>query len=403
LGIRVIIENCTGCKKCQIVCPFGQIEVIDKKAVIREGCTLCGACHETCEFKAIELQRPAIEGTSDLDMYQGVFVFAEQDEGDLRTCTLELVGEGRKLADKVRQELAAVLLGDNVEDLCPLLIAHGVDKVYLANDPSLRLYQTESYTAVLTAVIMKYKPSIFLCSATTTGRDLAPRLASRVRTGLTADCTFLDIEEETGLLLQTRPAWGGNIMATIKTTNHRPQMATVRPHVMKKLNPDPYRTGEVIDIPVKINTKGMKVELLEVRKNREQMVNLEDAEVIVCGGRGIQSAQNFEVLEELAHALGAAVGATRPIVDAGWKSHFYQVGQTGKTVQPKIYIACGISGAVQHRVGMENSDTIVAINKDPDAPIMKIADHAVVGDLFQIVPELIKEIKLRTKQDKPSQ
>jgi len=397
LGISVIAEHCTGCKKCEIVCPFGQIAVIDKKAVIKEGCTLCGACYEACEFGAIELERPLIEGTSDLDKYQGVFVFAEHDEGELRTCTLELLGEGRKLADKLGQELAAVLAGDKVEDLCPFLIAHGADKVYLANDSSLRFYQTESYTAVLTAIISKYKPSVLLFSATTTGRDLAPRLASRVRTGLTADCTSLDIEDRTGLLLQTRPAWGGNVMATIKTANHRPQMATVRPHVMKKPQPDPHHKGKVIDIPVKINPKGMKVELLDIIKSSEQRISIEEAEVVVCGGRGLQSAENFRTLEELAKLLDGSVGATRPVVDEGWKSHFCQVGQTGKTVQPKLYVACGISGAVQHRVGMENSRTIVAINRDPDAPIMKIADHAVVGDLFQIVPELIKEIRSRMK------
>jgi len=398
VGISIIVEKCTGCKKCETACPFGQIEVIDKRAVIKEGCTLCGACHEACEVEAIELERPILQGASDLDKYRGVFVFAEQHEGALRACTLELLGEGRRLADKLGQEVAAVLLGDKMENLCSLLAAHGADKVYLASNSNLRFYQTESYAAVLTAVISQHKPSVFLFGATTTGRDLAPRVAARVRTGLTADCTSLDIEEGTGLLLQTRPAWGGNIMATIKTANHRPQMATVRPKVMKKPKPDPDRKGKVIHIPVKVNPKGMKTKLLEVIKSREQTVNLEEAEVVVSGGRGLQSAENFKVVEELAQVLAAAVGASRPVVDSGWKSHPYQVGQTGKTVQPKIYIACGISGAVQHRVGMESSDTIVAINKDPDAPIMQIADYAVVGDLFQVVPELIKEIKSRTKK-----
>lgn len=398
MGISVIVEKCTGCKKCEAACPFGQIEVIDKKAVIKEGCTLCGACHEACEVEAIELVRPMLQGPSDLDTYRGVFVFAEQHEGELRACTLELLGEGRRLADKLGQEVAAVLLGDEVEEFCSLLVAHGADKVYVANNSNLRFYQTESYAAVLTAVISQYKPSIFLFGATTTGRDLAPRVAARVRTGLTADCTSLDIEEGTGLLLQTRPAWGGNIMATIRTANHRPQMATVRPKVMKKPKPAPERKGKVIDIPVKVNPKGIKAKLVEVIKSREQMVNLEEAEVVVSGGRGLQSADNFKVVEELAQLLAAALGASRPVVDSGWKSHPYQVGQTGKTVQPKIYIACGISGAVQHRVGMESSDTIVAINKDPDAPIMQIADYAVVGDLFQVVPELIRVIKSRTEK-----
>lgn len=398
MGIRIIFDNCTGCKKCVTGCPFGEIEVVEKKAVIKEGCTLCGACQEACEFEAIELDRSALQGKADLEDYRGVFVFAEQHEGQLRTCTLELLGAGRKLADTLEQELAAVLPGDGVEGLCQDLVAHGADKVYLADHPSLELYQTESYTAVLTAVISKYKPSIFLFGATTTGRDLAPRLASRVNTGLTADCTKLDIEVETGLLLQTRPAWGGNIMATIKTANHRPQMATVRPNVMKKPAPDMGREGKIIHIPVNLHPKGIKARVVEVIKSRDWSVQIEEAEIVVAGGRGLQNAENFKLVESLAETLGAAVGASRPVVDSGWKSHPHQVGQTGKTVQPKIYIACGISGAVQHRVGMEAADMIIAINKDPDAPIMRIADYAVVGDLFQVVPELVREIKSRKKK-----
>jgi len=397
LGIRVVFEECTGCKKCETACPFGQIEIVDKKAIIKDGCTLCGACQDACEFEAIELERPVIEDKTALDEYRGVFVFAEQLEGKPRSCTLELLGEGRKLADKLEQELAAVLLGDDVVDLCPLLAAHGADKVYLADNSNLKSYQTESYTAVVTAISSQYKPSIFLFGATTTGRDLAPRVAARLGTGLTADCTSLDIEEETGLFLQTRPAWGGNIMATIKTANHRPQMATVRPNVMKKPVPSPERHGSVINIPVKLNPKGAKVKLLEVIRSSEKTVNIEEAEIVVSGGRGLQSPENFKLIEELAKVLGGTVGASRPVVDDGWKSHPCQVGQTGKTVQPKLYIACGISGAVQHRVGMESSDKIVAINRDPDAPIMQIADYAVVGDLFQVIPELIKKIKSRTK------
>ena len=398
MGIKIILDNCTGCKKCITGCPFGEIEVIEKKALVKEGCTLCGACQEACEFEAIEVERPSFQGTDDLEKYRGVFVFAEQHDGELRACTLELLGAGRRLADRLGQELAAVLLGDGVEGLCQNLVAHGADKVYLADHPTLGLYQTESYAAVLTALILKYMPSIFLFGATTTGRDLAPRLASRVNTGLTADCTSLDIEEETGLLLQTRPAWGGNIMATIKTANHRPQMATVRPNVMKKLTPDTSREGKTIHIPVSLDPKGIKARVVEVIKNRDWSIQIEEAEIVVAGGRGLQNAENFEVIESLAKTLGAAVGASRPVVDSGWKAHSHQVGQTGKTVQPKIYIACGISGAVQHRVGMESADMIIAINKDPDAPIMQIADYAVVGDLFQVVPELVKEMESRKKE-----
>jgi len=398
LGIRIIVENCTGCQKCQAACPFGQIEIRDKKAVIGEGCTLCGACREACEFEAIELERPAGQGTAELEEYRGVFVFAEQSQGRLKACGLELLGEGRRLAGQLNQELAAVLLGSGVAELAPVLIAHGADKVYLADDPSLAAYQTESYTAVLTAVVARHRPSVFLFGATTTGRDLAPRLAARLGTGLTADCTGLDIEPGTGLLLQTRPAWGGNIMATIKTASHRPQMATVRPKVMKKLEHDPERRGEIVQIPVKLDPRGLKVKLLEVVRRPGESAQLEEAEVVVSGGRGLQAGENFGLIEELAGVLDAAVGASRAAVDAGWRPHPCQVGQTGRTVQPKIYIACGISGAVQHRVGMESSERIVAINRDLEAPLMKIADFAAVGDLFQIVPELIKELKAGLKK-----
>ncbi|MEJ2588089.1 MAG: FAD-binding protein [Deltaproteobacteria bacterium] len=402
MGINIVTENCTGCKKCVKACPFGQIEVIEKKAAIKEGCTLCGACVEACEFNAIVLERSDSPGTGDLEKYRGVFVFAEQHDRDLRGCTLELLGAGRRLADKLGQQLAAVLLGHGVEGLSQHLIAHGADKVYLADHSSLKFYQTESYAAVLTAVISQYKPSIFLFGATTTGRDLAPRVAARVNTGLTADCTSLDIEAETGLLLQTRPAWGGNIMATIKTANHRPQMATVRPNVMKKPIPDMKHKGGIIHIPVNLDPKGIRAKVVEIIRNPDQEIQMEEADIVVSGGRGLQDVDNFKIIESLARVLGGAVGASRPVVDSGWASHPHQVGQTGKTVQPKVYLACGISGAVQHRVGMENADVIIAINKDPDAPIMQIADYAVVGDLFQVVPELIKEMETKRKKGQSS-
>ena len=395
MKVEIITEKCTGCKKCSQACPFGLIVMADKKAVIKEGCTFCGACYEVCDFEAIEFERPAIKKDEDLAEYQGVLVFSEQRDGQLKSCTLELLGEGRKLADKLGQELAAVLLGHEINGLCPVLFAHGADKVYLASDPNLKLYLNETYTTVLAALINRYKPSIFLFGATTTGRDLAPRVASRVGTGLTADCTGLDIEEDTGNLLQSRPAFGGNIMATIKTANHRPQMTTVRPGVMKKPLPDQTRSGEVIDVKVNINLKGIKTKLLDVKKVVEPGVIIDEAEVIVSGGRGIQKPDNLHLIEELAHLLGGSVGASRPVVDMGWIAQSHQVGQTGKTVCPKIYIACGISGAIQHIVGMGSSDKIFAINKDPQAPIMQIADYAVVGDIFQILPKLIEEIRIR--------
>jgi electron transfer flavoprotein alpha subunit len=396
-GLSIIREKCTGCRKCERACPFDQMRVMNAAAVVGDGCTLCGACYEVCEFGAIVLERHATQSRSNLEGHRGVFVFAEHEEGVLRQCVLELLGEGRRLADEVGQELAAVLLCGDPDGLCSLLFSHGADKVYLARDPSLSSYQTEIYTAILAGVVAEYKPSIFLFSATTTGRDLAPRLAARVGTGLTADCTALDIEKDSGLLLQIRPAWGGNLMACIKTPNHRPQMATVRAKIPKKGKEALERNGEVIPIPVVIHPEGTRVRVLDFLKGSDGSVNLEEADVVVCGGRGMQSPANFGLIEELARLLGAAVGATRPVVDCGWKPHSYQIGQTGKTVQPRIYIACGVSGSLQHRVGMEKSDTIVAINKDPTAPIMQIADYPIAGDLFKVLPPLIEEIKSRKR------
>ncbi|MEW6034268.1 MAG: FAD-binding protein [Chloroflexota bacterium] len=394
MGITVVKDKCTGCKKCLSICPFGQVEILDKKALIKEGCTLCGACQDVCDFEAIVIERGVVKGTGDIEQYKGVFVFAEQHEGKLMGCTLELLGEGRGLADKLGEELAAVLVGHNVESVCDALFAHGTDTVYLVEAEALGHYQTEPYAAALSAVVAKYKPSIVLYGATTTGRDLAPRVAVRLQTGLTADCTGLNIEEQSGLLLQTRPAFGGNIMAMIKCANHRPQMATIRPKVMKKPMPDPLRKGKMVRVEVSMNPKNIRTKVVDVIKQAVQGVPLEEAEIVVSGGRGLGSAENFKVVEELARVLGAAVGASRAAVDAGWKPHSCQVGQTGRTVCPKLYIACGISGALQHLVGMQTSDIIVAINKDPEAPIFKVCTYGIVGDLFHVVPALTKELKL---------
>lgn len=393
MGIQIDLEKCTGCKKCTIACPFGAMEIIEKKAYIKDECTVCGACANACEFDAIIIERGAGKGTENIEQYKGVLVFAEQHNGEMKNCSYELLGEGRKLADKLGQDLSAVLPGYQVESLAKDLFAHGADKVYLVDNETLTTYLTDTYATALSAVIAIYKPAIVLYGATTTGRDLAPRVASRIQTGLTADCTGLDIEEDSGLLLQTRPAFGGNIMATIKCPRHRPQMSTVRPKVMKKPEPDYNRKGELIEVPVEISSKGIRAKILDVIKEAKQTADLEEAEIIVTGGWGLGEAENFKIIEELAEILGGAVGASRAAVDAGWKSHSCQVGQTGKTVCPKLYIACGVSGAVQHLVGMQTSDLIIAINKDPEAPIFKVANYGIVGDLFQIIPELIKELK----------
>jgi len=377
-SIRVILDKCNGCTLCVKACPFSAITMEEKegkkKAVINlDACTLCGACVPSCKFNAIEISLKKSE-TKDASKYKGVWVFVEQREGKIQSVAYELLSEGRKLAQDLGSPISAVLCGEpGVEKEVGSLFDHGADKVYLATHQELKHYHTAPYTRTLAELINKYKPEIFLLGATTLGRDLAARLAIRVGAGLTADCTGLAIETEKKILLQTRPAFGGNIMATIQTPNNRPQMATVRPKVFKKSKvrtPKP-KEGNLIRFNPVIKEEDLVVKLLEIIKDETVKVNLPEAEIIVSGGRGLADPKNFKLIEDLARILGGAVGASRATVDAGWISSHHQVGQTGKTVCPKLYIACGISGAIQHLVGMQSSDTIVAINKDPDAPIFK--------------------------------
>ncbi len=389
--IQVLIDKCTGCKVCFSLCPFGAVDMVDEKAQISAACTLCGACEKACPAQAIIIERPKREEI-DLSEYKGVWVYAEQSEGKLKSVTLELLSEGKKLADNLGEELAAVLMGNGVSALTDALIAQCADKVYLAEHELLERYNSDAYTAILTAIISKYKPSIVLYGATLNGRDLAPRIAARLKIGLTADCTGLDITDE-GHLLQTRPALGGNIMAQILSRYTRPQMATVRPNVMKRAEADSSRKGEIIKVEANITPRIIRAKILDIVREVSQEVNLEEADIIVSCGRGVQSPDNIPVVEELAKTLHAALGCSRPVVDEEWLPHMHQVGQTGKTVAPKMYIAVGISGMIQHLVGMQTSDIIVAINKDPEAPILKIANYGVVGDLFKIVPELVKELR----------
>lgn len=388
--IKIIIDKCTGCKLCVGGCPFNAIAVEDKKARILANCTLCGACVSSCKFDAIDFQKDEMEGTVDLSAYQGVWVFGEQKDSKPAGVALELLGEGRRLSDELQVRLSAVLLGDSVKQAAKLMIAHGADNVYLVDHPSLKDFNDESYADIFVQLIQRFKPEIVLFGASTYGRSLAPRISSRINTGLTADCTKLEIDPEKKILMQTRPAFGGNLMATIICPNHRPQMSTVRPKVMKQLEPDFSRTGKIIkpdvEIPEEVRTK-----VVEVVTNLTEMVNLTEADIIVSGGRGMGDPKNFSLLEELARTLGGAVGASRAAVDAGWIPYSHQVGQTGKTVGPKVYFACGISGSVQHLAGMSSSDTIIAINKNPDAPIFKIATFGIVGDVLQVVPALIRE------------
>ncbi len=322
----------------------------------------------------------------DLTQYKNVWVYAEQRQGVIAPVVKELLGEGRKLADEIGTQLCAILLGKDVAGLTGELIRCGADKVYVAEHPLLENFTTDGHTKVIADAIEEYKPEILLYGATHIGRDLAPRVAARVNTGLTADCTKLEIDPEDKKIMQTRPAFGGNLMATIVCPSHRPQMSTVRPGVMQKLEPDDSRTGEVISVNVKLEDSDVRTRILEIVKSVREVVSLTDADVIVAGGRGLGSADGFEVIQKLADAMGGVVGASRAAVDAGWIDHSHQIGQTGTTVKPKIYVACGISGAIQHLAGMQSSDTIIAINKNPGAPIFEVADYGLTGDLFEIVP-----------------
>jgi len=360
----------------------------EKKAVINDNCSLCGACVPSCKFDAIRIEKDKAQKTVDISEYKGVWVFAEQKDNVVSQVAFELLGEGRKLADALSAPLSAVLIGSNLQDQAEKLIAYGADNVYYVDHQSVEHYNDESYTDIFVQLVEEYKPEIVLIGATTYGRSLAPRVASP------ADCTGLEIDPEKKILLQTRPAFGGNLMATIICPNHRPQMSTVRPKVMKPLEPDYSRKGEII-YPNVIIPENLKVKVLDVVQTVCETVSLSEADIIVSGGRGLGDAKNYALVEELARVLGGAAGASRAIVDAGWVDYSHQVGQTGKTVGPKVYFACGISGAVQHLAGMSSSDIIIAINKNPDAPIFKIATYGIVGDVLEILPELIKQFRER--------
>jgi electron transfer flavoprotein alpha subunit len=364
--------------------------MIDGTAVINEACTLCGACVEVCEFEALEMEavQPAAPA-ADLAAFRGIWVFAEQRHGKIAPVVLELLGEGRGLADRLDTHLAAVLLGHDIGSEASQLVAHGADRVYLADDPVLKDFNGDAYAAVLADLIREHQPEIVLTGATAIGRSFVPRVAARLGTGLTADCTGLEVNPETRELLQTRPAFGGNILATILCPNHRPQMATVRHKVFKKSQVDPARRGEIMAVPMN-GGAALRSEVLKTVEEIEETVNITEADIIVSGGRGVGSREDFTVIEALARAVGGAVGATRGAVDAGWMPYSHQVGQTGKTVCPKLYIACGISGAVQHLAGMQSSDVIVAINRDAEAPIFEVATYGIVGDLFEVVPMLTR-------------
>ncbi len=388
--IRVNKDKCTGCETCLSSCPYDAIIVKDGKADITELCQLCRSCLSVCPEGAIfEVEEEADK--KEKAQGSGVWVFAEQRDGEVAGVSFELLGAGRRLAEKLGGEVSAVLFGGSAAGT-EELIRWGADKVYHCDDGMFGAFNDEPYAGLLAELITQYRPEIVLAGATPIGRSFFPRVAARLKTGLTADCTSLDIDGETKNLLQVRPAFGGNIMATILCPHTRPQMATVRPRVMKRGEYDASRKGEVVKVGAD-NVKSRTKVIETIREVSEMSVNLQEANIIVSGGRGMGGEKGFQLLFDLAEALGGCVGASRAAVDEGWIPYRHQVGQTGKTVGPKLYIACGISGAVQHLVGMQSSDIIVAINKNPDAPIFSVATYGIVGDLFEILPLLTKKIK----------
>ncbi len=391
--LRIDQEKCTACGICEGNCAFGAIAVQGEYAVVNEQCRLCGSCVENCPSGALSLDKVESHPQEDLSAYHGIMVFAECRHGILAPVTHELLGIGRKLADQRGAGLAVVVLGEGLDRYAPALIASGADTVLLVQHKALAQFQEDIYARLLARIIRERKPEVVLAGATAIGCSVVPYVATLLGTGLTADCTGLSIREEDGLLLQTRPAFGGNIMATIECPNTRPQMATVRPKVMTPAEPDPSRKGEVLQIVPTDDEVQSAATVLESVQSAGDQVNIQEVEALVAGGRGLGSEKGFALLRELADELNASVAASRAAVDAGWIPYPHQVGQTGKTVCPKLYVACGISGAVQHTVGMQSSKVVVAINRDPEAPIFNVASYGLVGDLYEIIPELTRQLR----------
>jgi electron transfer flavoprotein alpha subunit len=389
-------EKCIGCRKCIKVCPADALEMYLTPEEAKLLAELQAEAAEEGEEAVIE----ETEAQSGVAAWKGVWVFVEQNNGKAHPVSWELLGVGRTLANDLGVDLSAFVLGSQVKDLVEEALGYGADKVYLIDDPLLNHYRTAAYLNGSLTLIDKYKPEIVLMGATGLGRDLAGAVATALKTGLTADCTGLTIDKKMRLLEQTRPAFGGNIMATILTETSRPQMASVRPHVMPTPQFQPGRKGELIIESFQLPEDRITTRVLEIQSLlTEGSINIAGANVIVSGGRGLLQAENFKMLQDLADLLGGVVGASRSAIDAGWMPHARQVGQTGKTVRPKLYIACAISGAIQHLVGMQDSDHIIAINKDKTAPIFEVAHLGIVGDIFEIIPGVIE--RLRQKVAKP--
>ena len=393
--LKIDTETCIGCEACVSACPYGALEMVEGVAAVDERCTACSACLEVCPVGALSLpEAQSAPADDDLDAYRGVWVWVEQFEGRACDISWEMMGQGRRLADTLGVPLTACVLGHRMEAVAEEAVAYGADRVFLADHPTLGTFRTEPYSRILVDLVREHRPEVFLLGASSRGRDLAGSVATPLHTGLTADCTGLEIDTDQRLLVQTRPAYGGNIMATIVTPHHRPQMATVRHHVFEAPAPDPARRGQIVTVPVAYDEAEMVTRVVEFLHEAGD-VNLADAKVIVSGGAGLSGPDGFQPLADLAHVLGGAVGASRSAVDSGWITYPHQVGQTGRTVRPDLYIACGISGAIPHLAGMSTAKVIVAINKDPEAPIFRVAHYGIVGDVKQVVPALVEAFRKR--------
>lgn len=392
-----IAHNCVGCGKCVSACPFGALSVVNHKATVSAACTMCGSCVSVCPVKALSLPAAAAAVTKkDVSAYKGVWVFIEiSDDGrtqKVRPVGFELLSKGRELANQLGEELGAVVIGENVQNYAAELSQYGTDKIYAVSAPAYHTYNTLAYANAMVTLIKKYSPSVVLFPSTYIGRDLSPRISSELFVGLTADCTGLSVKE--GNLIQTRPAFGGNILADIKCPGYRPQMATVRPNVFKKAITTPGRMAQLISETIPVPVQAGKVRVLQTQMDPVSTAQkLDEAPVVVAGGRGMKDQAGFDLLNKLAARLGGAVGASRAAIDMGLQPKENQIGQSGVTISSKLYIACGISGAVQHTVGVEHSEVIIGINKDANAPIFNMCKYAFVGDAKQVLAKALEQLK----------
>ena len=390
-----ISEKCVGCGKCTTVCPFGALSIVNRKAVASAACTMCGACVSQCPVGALSLPQTGA-AKKDLSSYKGVWVFVEvANDGrtqQVRPVGLELLSKGRELATQLAEELCAVVIGYGVSPFTAELSQYGTDKIYFVDAPAYAQYNTIAYANAMVTLIEKYKPSVVLYPSTYVGRDLSPRISSQLFVGLTADCTGLSIKE--GNLIQTRPAFGGNILADIKCPDYRPQMATVHAGIFKKVVTTPGKMAAVVNETIPVPPQAAKVRVISTHMDPPTSgMKLEEAPVVVAGGRGMKNKAGFDLLENLASQLGGTVGASRAAIDLGLKPKEAQIGQSGVSIAAKLYVACGISGAVQHVVGVEHSDVIIGINKDANAPIFNVCKYGLVGDAMQILPKILEQLK----------